>query len=517
MTDERQPPDPTELQEEFSRMLHEKYGSAVQVRLMPHLGGAPADDAAPEPDAIGAIEFDWTPEQVKAHLDRYVIGQAEAKKVLATAICDHYNHVKAARDGAHNRHYQKQNVVLVGSTGIGKTYLLRTISELIKVPFARGDATKFSETGYVGGDVDELVRDLVHQAGGNIKLAEFGIIYIDEIDKIATSRDAQGRDVSGRGVQLGLLKLMEETEVPLRAPNDLTSQLQAMMEFQAKGKAERQTINTRHILFIVSGAFTGLPEVVRRRIAERAIGFGMGGTFDRDKLPEILNQAKSADFVEYGFEPEFIGRLPVSVACHDLSVDHLYNILKNSEGSIIKQYVDSFAAYGIQVAFSESGLKRIAERAYEEGTGARGLASVLERTLREFKFKLPSTRVGAFEVTERTVDAPLAELESILGDLERRDTEERLQELRRFEAAFRDEHGIGIRFDRRASEALLAKCSELGADPATLCAPLLRGYEHGLALIRAKTGRDEFELPVEILEGPADLLDRWVQDACATR
>src|SRR2546422_3890417 len=165
---------------------------------------------------------------------------------------------------AEETEYAKQNVILVGPTGVGKTYLIKHIAELIKVPFVKADATKFSETGYVGGDVEDLVRELVQKADGDVNLAQFGIIYIDEIDKIASASNLIGRDVSGRGVQTTLLKLMEDTEVPLRSANDIQSQLQAAFEFQRKGKLRRETINTRHILFIVSGAFDKLQEMVQR-------------------------------------------------------------------------------------------------------------------------------------------------------------------------------------------------------------------------------------------------------------
>ena len=220
------------------------------------------------------FEFNFLPRDIKAHLDRFVIQQDEAKKVLSIAVCDHYNHAKYLRKlekedaaRADETEYAKQNVILVGPTGVGKTYLIKHVAELIKVPFVKADATKFSETGYVGGDVEDLVRELVHKADGDVSVAQFGIIYIDEIDKIAAAANMAGRDVSGRGVQTTLLKLMEETEVPLRSMNDLQGQLQAAFEFQRKGKARRETINTRHILFVVSGAFERLKQQVARRIA----------------------------------------------------------------------------------------------------------------------------------------------------------------------------------------------------------------------------------------------------------
>src|SRR6185436_3295081 len=197
------------------------------------------------------FQFDYKPRDVKAYLDRFVIKQDEAKKVLSVALCDHYHHVRLALEGDEQPNYAKQNVILLGPTGVGKTYLIRSIADLIGVPFAKADATKFSETGYVGGDVEDLVRDLLRRADGNVKRAQYGIIYIDEIDKIAAAQNLAGRDVSGRGVQTNLLKLMEETDVPARAPNDVAGQVQAMMESARGGKKPPAIINTKHILFVV--------------------------------------------------------------------------------------------------------------------------------------------------------------------------------------------------------------------------------------------------------------------------
>src|SRR5438046_7020062 len=244
------PPSPEEFQRQLQEFMRQHLpGGNVSSFTRPDTSDAP-EGSHPESNSE-AFKFDYKPRDVKAYLDRFVVKQEEAKKVLSVALCDHYHHVRQAMDGKAQPNYAKQNLILIGPTGVGKTYLVRTIADLIGVPFVKADATKFSETGYVGGDVEDLVRELVHKADGNIQLAEYGIIYLDEIDKIATPSNIIGRDVSGGGVQRGLLKLMEETEVSLRTPFDLTSQLQAAMELQTKGKVSRSAINTRHIVFLV--------------------------------------------------------------------------------------------------------------------------------------------------------------------------------------------------------------------------------------------------------------------------
>ena len=269
-------PSPEELQSKLSEFMKSNFGDKVSFASFAQPEPVESgDDAEPTPQPDDSFAFDFLPRDIKAHLDRFVIQQDEAKKVLSIAVCDHYNHVNYLRrleiedaERAEKIEYAKQNVILVGPTGVGKTYLIKHIAELIKVPFVKADATKFSETGYVGGDVEDLVRELVQKADGDVSRAQFGIIYIDEIDKIAAASNLAGRDVSGRGVQTTLLKLMEETEVPLRSANDLQGQLQAAFDFQRKGKAKRETISTRNIPFVVSGAFQRLKTPVARRTAQ---------------------------------------------------------------------------------------------------------------------------------------------------------------------------------------------------------------------------------------------------------
>ncbi|MDP6507190.1 MAG: AAA family ATPase, partial [Planctomycetota bacterium] len=355
-----------------------------------------------------------------------------------------------------SKEYAKQNVILSGPTGVGKTYLIRTIAKLIGVPFVKADGTKFSETGYVGSDVEDLVRELVQKADGDVELAQYGIVYLDEVDKIAGASNTHGRDVSGRGVQFGLLKLLEETDVPLRSPMDIQAQIQAMMEMQQGKKPSQKTINTKHILFIVSGAFNGLEDVVRRRLGDQRVGFTTD--VSTDEAEDYLKLAESIDFVEYGFEPEFIGRIPVSVFCHGLSVEDLFNVMKYSEGSIIRQVEDAFSAYGIEVVFTDDALWRISEIAHEGKTGARGLVSVLEKTLRHFKFELPSTSIRNLVITAETVDDPSGQLDTVLENQDHNRHLINRELIRRFARDFKLEHGISISFNEEAIDLAADLC-----------------------------------------------------------
>jgi ATP-dependent Clp protease ATP-binding subunit ClpX len=373
--------------------------------------GVAESAAPPKPE----FSFSLKPADIARYLNRFVIGQREAKKVLSVALCDHFQHVRLTIEGNAAPFYQKQNVLLFGPTGVGKTHLIRSAAELIGVPFVKADATKFSETGYVGGDVDDLVRDLVRRAGGDVKRAEHGIIYLDEVDKLATRGENGGRDVSGRGVQTNLLKLMEDGDVPVVSPNDVTGQLQsAMSAMRGGGGAQPETINTRHILFIVSGAFSGIAKIIRGRLGAGGSRGDVAQTRKVKSDESLLASAGTADLIAYGLEPEFIGRLPVRVACHGLDTDDLFDVLRKSESSLIHQYERAFAAYGIQCEFKDDGLRRLAELAAPEHTGARGLMTICERVFRDLKFKLPGSGVKRFAVTAKLVDAPGQELRRLL-------------------------------------------------------------------------------------------------------
>ena len=315
--------------------------------------------------------------------------------------------------------------------------------------------------------------------------------------------------MSGRGVQTNLLKLMEETEVPARSPNDIAGQIQAMMDFTQRGRKAPATINTKHILFIVSGAFGGLEKIVRQRLREATIGFAAKER-PLETAEEVLANARTKDFVEFGFEPEFIGRLPVRVVCHSLSVDDLFLILKNSEGSIIRQYEQDFAAYGIEVLFSDDGLQRIAEAAGEEQTGARGLMTVCERVFRDIKYELPSSPVKRFVVTRELVDHPTAELQKILGDPRQEERIVARQLVDEFARRFHEMHGMKIRFTGPAADLLVNEALEQAQSVRDICGRRFKDFHFGLKLIAQNSGQQEFVLDTDAVQTPDKVLSEWV-------
>jgi endopeptidase Clp ATP-binding regulatory subunit ClpX len=461
-------------------------------------------------------EFNLKPREIRDFLDRFVIQQSEAKKVLSVAICDHYNHVRQCLENANvrERDYAKQNILLLGPTGVGKTYLMRCIAKLIGVPFVKADATKFSETGYVGGDVEDLVRDLVKAADGDAELAQYGIIYIDEIDKIASaSGSTVGRDVSGRGVQINLLKLMEETDVNLQSQNDIAGQIQALMDFQRRaGPPRKRTINTGHILFIVSGAFDKLADQVKRRIQSAQIGFAAAGRDRPSDDSDLLNLAQSRDFIDYGMEPEFVGRLPVRVACQALTPGDLEKILLTSEGSILQQYRADFSGYGIDFEITTDAVREIATQAHAERTGARGLMTVLERVLRNFKFELPSTAVKSFKIDRATVAEPPHTLELLLKQNAAQQCDVLKADVAAFAARFLKEHGFELVFDESAIERLIELSLSADKTIRALCEDRFRDFHHGLKLIARDGEPRRFVITREVVDAPDKVLSRWVVD-----
>lgn len=349
------------------------------------------------------IRFNLIPQDLINYLDQFIIKQDQAKKVLATKICTHFNRLDRERETPNSPEANlgriKNNILLIGPTGVGKTYMIKLIANKLGVPFVKGDATKFSETGYVGGDVEDLIRDLVREADDDISLAEYGIVYIDEIDKIASSRNFTGADISRTGVQRALLKPMEETDVELQPPHDPVSMMEALAEFQKTGTRERKTINTKNILFIVSGAFSGMEELIAKRLKKDVIGFN-APVKTEETGSRLFHKAKSEDLINFGFESEFVGRLPVRAILDPLNEEDLIEILKNPNNPTILGKKADFMAYGISVNFSLDAIELIAKNAALENTGARGLVNSVENALLPFESSLPSSTVKQFSFTE---------------------------------------------------------------------------------------------------------------------
>ncbi|MCL2155688.1 MAG: AAA family ATPase [Leptospirales bacterium] len=446
------------------------------------------------------INFNLLPEELEEYLNRYVIGQESAIEIISTKVCTHFNRMKIEMTIPEDLRIVgniKSNMLLIGPTGVGKTYIIKLIAKRIGVPFVKADATKFSETGYVGGDVEDLVRELVYEADGDISKAEYGIIYIDEIDKIASSGNLIGPDVSRTGVQRNLLKLMEESEVDLKTPHDLASQVEAAMEAQRTGKVTRKKINTKNILFIVSGAFPSLPDIINKRLNRQSIGFDKERTVLSQKH-EVLNQLKTEDLIEFGFESEFIGRLPVSVILNELDVNGLYKILKNSHSTVVFGKKMDFKAYGIELDFSDDSLMILALRAHQEKTGARGLLSVFEKLLIKFEKKLPSTGIKKLYVDMTLINNP----DNILDDLMLEDG------ITTFQKEFLIEHGIYILFEDNAKEKLNVKAKELNIKVKNLCDDLFKDFFHGIRLMKL----ENFTITEEAVDNPKEYLDSYIKE-----
>ncbi len=417
-------PDQRELEKELSEYLSKKYGD--RIKIVSPLLFPQSESKKKEEDGKGGVRksgvpaFDMKPEELESYLNGYVVKQDQAKGVLATKICTHFNRIKSPdkrykKENASFVGMIKNNILMLGPTGVGKTYLIKLIAQKIGVPFVKGDATKFSETGYVGGDVEDLIRDLVYEANDDIKLAENGIVYIDEIDKIASSQNIIGHDVSRTGVQRALLKPMEETDVDLKVPHDPISQIQAIEHYRRTGKREKQVVNTKNILFIMSGAFEGLPDIIKKRLQRQGIGFEADIHPSKVNM-DILKEVRAQDLIEFGFESEFIGRLPVIVVFDELTKDDLVEILKNPNNPIILSKKRDFMAYDINIHFEDEALEKLAEMASHEKTGARGLVSAAEKTLMPFEKHLPSTIIEKLLATPELVENPEQELKRIDSD-----------------------------------------------------------------------------------------------------
>ena len=481
-------------------------------------GDAPQQPEASRDEQLEAIRsFDRRPKEIRDYLDRFVIKQEQAKRVLSVAVCDHYNHVRRCLEDEKlaKSEYVKPNVLLLGPTGVGKTFLMRNVAKLIGVPFVKADATKFSETGYVGYDVEDIVRDLVKSADGDIELAEFGIVYVDEIDKIASESTRNGKDVSGRGVQINLLKLMEETEVNLHAPQDMMGQMKAFMDMQKGNKPKKSSLSTRNILFIVSGAFDQLGENIRKRLDLNRIGFGSAeeNLSSGESANRFLSKAETRDFIDYGFEPEFVGRLPVRVACEELNKDDLAEILSSSEGNVLEQYKNDFAGYDIKIKIGKDAIEKIAEKAAGEMTGARGLVTILEKTFRDFKFELPSTAIREFTVSANTVESPNEELESLLEENRDHLDDSLLEDVDRYSEQFKRDCGYTLKFRKNAKVAIVKESISENRSVRAICERKFSDFVHGLGIINQRTGKKEFVIDKKVVEDPDKELSQWVVES----
>ncbi|CAB5138886.1 ATP-dependent Clp protease ATP-binding subunit ClpX [Olavius algarvensis associated proteobacterium Delta 3] len=565
-------PNLKELEKEISDFLSKKFGNNVQIVSPVVLPQESAEDTEPSQRHAGQhVNFNLRPEELVAYLDRYMVKQDNAKAILSTKICTHFNRIKHLQTSPETIPELvgsiKNNVLMIGPTGVGKTYMVKLIARKIGVPFVKGDATKFSETGYVGGDVEDLVRDLVREANGDIELAQYGIIYIDEIDKIASSRNLIGADVSRTGVQRALLKPLEETEVDMKVPHDPISMIQEIERFRKTGKRESQTVNTKNILFIVSGAFSELVPIIKKRITDQGIGFG-ASLRKPDDDSRIFQQVRSEDLIEFGFESEFVGRLPVRSVFERLTVDDLFEILQNPNNPIILGKKLDFAAYGIDIKFSEDALRTLAKDAFDENTGARGLVSAVENALLPFEKKLPSTNIGRFAVTKEVIEHPKKSLRDLIKTggktraFEQLAQEERkviaayvssnsynygdryglvitpsrirliaayyslnvmdlgkvietikefYDEVKALELQFYKRHDINIVLEDDAVDFIIEQRINKRATLTGIGDQLSSMFEHGLKLIREKTGRNRFFITREAMLDPEEFISSFLK------
>lgn len=346
-----------------------------------------------KPNMAETIAKPPKPRRIVSYLDRHVVGQHHAKKIMAVALHNHYIRLRASilrnNDGIT---YEKSNVMLIGPSGTGKTLIAKTLSDLLQVPFAMCDATTLTEAGYVGEDVESVLQRLLDAAGGNLAKAQSGIVFLDEIDKLAKQAAPEGtRDVGGEGVQQALLKMLEGTTIPVAAPRSKS--------LGANGK-EAINFDTSNLLFVLSGAFSGLENIVQERLYERRLGFTPAEP--RHPTPWI-NEITATDLIRFGMIPEFVGRVPIIAGLENLDESALVRTLTEPENALLKQYQSLLALQDIQLRFTPEALRAVAKQALKTGTGARGLKTIMERTLLTIMYEGPSSNYSSVTYDERSV------------------------------------------------------------------------------------------------------------------
>jgi ATP-dependent Clp protease ATP-binding subunit ClpX len=351
------------------------------------------DAADMDPGEINLLK----PVEIKRFLDDYVIGQDTAKKVLAVSVYNHYKRVLAMKHQESDVELQKSNILMLGPTGSGKTLLAQTLARMLNVPFAIADATTLTEAGYVGEDVENILLKLIQAADGDVARAEYGIIYIDEIDKITRKSENPSitRDVSGEGVQQALLKIVEGTEAHVPPQGGRKHPHQELIP-----------INTTNILFICGGAFEGLDKIIEHRMDKKSIGFNSQVTTLAEKNKgAVLRETLPEDLIKFGMIPEFVGRVPVTVALDALTKEDMVHILTEPKNSIVKQYKKLFELDGVQLSFESDALEAIAEKTITRKTGARGLRAIMEQMMMETMFEIPSDEtIKHCKITKEVVD-----------------------------------------------------------------------------------------------------------------
>jgi ATP-dependent Clp protease ATP-binding subunit ClpX len=333
------------------------------------------------------------PSEIKAFLDEYIIGQEKAKKIISVAVYNHYKRIKF-RNKFKDVEIEKSNILMIGPTGVGKTLMAKTLSKLLKVPFAIYDATPLTEAGYVGEDVENVLLRLVQNANYNLKMAEIGIVYLDEFDKLSRKSDNPSitRDVGGEGVQQALLKIVEGTIANIPPQGGRKHPEQSYIQ-----------LDTTNILFMMGGSFEGLSEIIKSRLGKKQIGFI--ANLNKVSDSQILHYVEPEDLIKYGIIPEMVGRLPVIAVFDPLDVGTLERILKEPKNALIKQYQKLFEMEGIELVFTDDAIRRIAEISYNKKVGARGLRAIVEDVLMEWMYKIPSMKgVRRIIITREVID-----------------------------------------------------------------------------------------------------------------